>query len=532
MRRSLAVVVAVPVFALISAPAQARIAAPRGVSATAGNGGVVVSWRTVKGAKAYRVSRCALDGASCRGLSSMARVRGRRYLDRQVLAGRGYGYRVTAVARGGRRGAPSRLASVRVTASAGAPVAGESGAGAPAPAADPLPRLPIPTPAPLPPAPALPGPAPTPTGPAATVFLSPSGSDSSACTNTAPCRTFDRAYRVAGSGDTVELAAGSYADQWLNYDASKTSAADVVFRPAAGTHPVVGFVDLGQWNTDLGARHVTFQDLTIDGFTANRAQDVTFRNVTMHGNFWTNGSDDVSIIGGSVGGTSDGSHPDVQVWRGPGGATDTSERILIDGVRFHDVTVASASDHVECLQVSDVRAITIRNSHFGPNCDTFDLHIQKHEDTIRDVLVENNTFDPATDSCDCVPVYYGLSVRDGINVTIRNNSSAFPWIAADSGSSSNWKVVNNILVKDFCHEEFIAYSHNVWISSPYRDNGTCGAGDKFVSSAGFAGASDYRLANGSPAVDAGDPASYPVKDMTGAARPRGAGPDAGAYESR
>ena len=44
--------------------------------------------------------------------------------------------------------------------------------------------------------------------------------------------------------------------------------------------------------------------------------------------------------------------------------------------------------------------------------------------------------------------------------------------------------------------------------------------------------SDYHLRDGSPAIDAADPALAPRMDIEGSPRPRGARPDAGAYEAK
>src|SRR5688500_5768868 len=44
------------------------------------------------------------------------------------------------------------------------------------------------------------------------LFLSPKGSDSGKCTRAAPCRSLQRAYRVARPGQIVELAGGAYGD--------------------------------------------------------------------------------------------------------------------------------------------------------------------------------------------------------------------------------------------------------------------------------------------------------------------------------
>ena len=45
-----------------------------------------------------------------------------------------------------------------------------------------------------------------------------------------------------------------------------------------------------------------------------------------------------------------------------------------------------------------------------------------------------------------------------------------------------------------------------------------------------AAAGDLHLKPGAAAIDSGDPAGYPAKDIDGNSRPAGAGPDAGADE--
>src|SRR6478672_7407034 len=67
----------------------------------------------------------------------------------------------------------------------------------------------------------------TPPGP--TLFVSPNGSPGGSCGHSAPCNNFDRAYHVARPGDVVEVAGGTYPQQNIRADASKTSSEDVVF---------------------------------------------------------------------------------------------------------------------------------------------------------------------------------------------------------------------------------------------------------------------------------------------------------------
>ncbi len=67
----------------------------------------------------------------------------------------------------------------------------------------------------------------------AQLFVSTTGSDSGACTNSDPCATFNRAFHVAKPGQIVEVAAGTYPTQTILNDPTKT-APNVVIRPAQG----------------------------------------------------------------------------------------------------------------------------------------------------------------------------------------------------------------------------------------------------------------------------------------------------------
>src|SRR5687768_17674383 len=79
---------------------------------------------------------------------------------------------------------------------------------------------------------AAPGPGPAAPRALAPLHIGPGGSDSNPCTAQRPCRSFDRAYRVASPGQVVEVAGGTYPGQGVRVDAAKSSSSDVVFRPA------------------------------------------------------------------------------------------------------------------------------------------------------------------------------------------------------------------------------------------------------------------------------------------------------------
>lgn len=400
---------------------------------------------------------------------------------------------------------------------------------APAPA-------PAPTPAPEP-EPLAPEPEPEPAPGAAAFYLSPSGSDSNACGSAEPCKTLNRAYRLAGPGQTVELAAGTYADTSLPLDSSKTAAADVLFRPAAGAT-----VTFSQ------QLHVSAQHLELRGmrFSAKlwieaSAADVTMRNDALKNfDLYSNGtrsSHDISFIGGSVGPSAD---ENSRIASDGPSTTASPEDILIEGVDFHDFTVSPGSEaHVECLQVWAVDGLTIRNSTFR-NCEVFDIFLQKLPEgkaaTPSNILIENNFFD-----C-CGSGYYSIRLADHAgtswkNVTIRNNSLNKEINPDPSVPYSNVKIVGNVgpAVKFWsgstgaieAKPAGVEVDYNVWYAGS-----KVGTHDK-VAASGFSNAAavDFHLTAGAAAIDAGSPTNSPATDIDGDARPAGAAPDAGADET-
>ena len=94
-------------------------------------------------------------------------------------------------------------------------------------------------------------------GGSASVYLSPAGSDSNACTQAAPCKGFDRGYRVAAPGGVVEVAAAPTRRRRSRPTARRRSASDVVFRPAGGASVVLG-------DLTVLADHVEIRDLTVN----------------------------------------------------------------------------------------------------------------------------------------------------------------------------------------------------------------------------------------------------------------------------
>jgi hypothetical protein len=201
------------------------------------------------------------------------------------------------------------------------------------------------------------------------------------------------------------------------------------------------------------------------------------------------------------------------------------KRILFDGVYFHDIKMSRPSDHLECLHVQDADGLTIRNSRFQ-ECDTFDALIMGSRAPLQNVLIENNWFEPSTDSFGG-NAYYGLSIRSGSNVIIRNNTSTQAWAGPSrSDDVQNWVVANNIFPSGFCRSG-IDFRNNLWIG-----RGKCSPSDRTTRDPrlGDGRAGDYHLAPGSPAIDAGDPRAMAADDFDRERRSRGWAPDIGADE--
>jgi hypothetical protein len=349
------------------------------------------------------------------------------------------------------------------------------------------------------------------------LLVSPAGSDGNPCTHAAPCLTWNRAYNAAKPGQVVEIGAGNYPLQEIKSDFTKTAAADVVFRPAAGAPVSVS-------GLDVSGSHLTFESFTVEGdwATHNETSDVTFHNLTVHGGIFISSSSGISVIGGSVGGIKD-YKPQFGAW--PPGTHSTN--ILVDGVTFHDVNRTDPSIHVECLLVGGGDGITIRNSRFQ-NCDVFDLSLGEMNGSgpLTNVTIENNFFGGANGY---FSVQFNTNSSSLTNVLVRNNSSTQEmYLGNDIPTLTNVRAVGNVApLHQYSCDKRIAYAYNVW------QGARCGRTDanapaRFRSPA----TGDLHLLAKARAIGHGDPHSFPRRDIDGQLRPQGKRVDAGADERR
>jgi hypothetical protein len=356
-------------------------------------------------------------------------------------------------------------------------------------------------------------------GPSSVLTLSPSGSDTNPCTAVQPCLSLSRAYSLASPGEVVELQDGVYHGGALISGEPKAGTKPIVFRPAKGARPVID----GEIRVRSLA-HLVFQRLAMSDFYLEPgSQDITFRGSTMRF-FFIRSSTDIRLIGGAVGPSDDSTSPTI-------GASEPSappsRNILIDGVRFHDITRASSpSGHVECLFIQESVSVVIRRSRFE-HCDIMDLYVN---DIVggpvpRAITLENNFFGRPTDGG-----YYAIDFAwdpgDVVQDHVVRYNSLDGSLRFTPGVYRNVQVYGNIGDLNNCTSG-VSFSYNVWRDRPCGEHDVR-AGHGFVDGDSL----DLRLLPRAAAVNRGDPKRFPRTDIFGHARPRGRAADAGAVELR
>jgi Concanavalin A-like lectin/glucanases superfamily/Bacterial Ig domain len=367
----------------------------------------------------------------------------------------------------------------------------------------------------------------------ADVYVAPAGSDAAPCTETAPCASLNRAYRVALPGQTVELAGGAYPAETIAADPAKVSTSHVLFRPAAGAEVTFGYLG-------VEASHVTVRGIrtayTISaagnavqaGVAADRGSDDVVLEDVDAGHVFIAG-DRARVLGGDYGPTAD------EVSKVSGSAEQTNVApvdVVVDGAFFHDYL--REDDHMECLAVAGANGLAIRNSRFH-NCAVFALFLKAFgaEQTMRDVTIENNFFGNSL-SIEMSAMIKVTTNDSGVpceNVVVRNNSVSGKLVLSDCAGSVRWD--SNVLAnlpEGVCED---SGAGTVFAFNVIERGAPCGPTDLLLDAdAGYVDeeALDLHLAPGSAAIDRGNPLDFPAADIDGDARPGGSAPDAGADE--
>lgn len=251
-------------------------------------------------------------------------------------------------------------------------------------------------------------PPPPPSG--ASLYLSPSGSDANACTQAAPCRSFERAYALAQLGAVVSVGSGVYPAQNFagGYQASQP----------AGTKPITFRGEIGNLVRQL---HVGSPNITFDGIHVDAGG-----SKTVGAAFESGGN--VTFKNGSIGNVIDEK-----------GALVAGSNFTFDNVRFHDVVLVTEGVHNECVYAIGVPSMTVRNSTFT-NCATMDLFFtygswwSPKPPTYGNVTLEGNQFGASRFANGACCHYYGLYIG---------------WIAdPPPGELTGWAIRNNWFEND------------------------------------------------------------------------------------
>jgi hypothetical protein len=299
--------------------------------------------------------------------------------------------------------------------------------------------------------------------PPADLYVAPDGSDKASCTSAAPCKSFNRAFELAESGQVVEVAGGTYGDQLLDA-AAKAGGPRVVFRPEADADVTVRSIG-------VSTGPVEFRDLRAKLGTYNdqNAHDVMYLRVRAQ-NLFVRGSSKVAYVESDIG--PNGTKDDMN-WISAAYGTDQGARdVLIERTRIHDIILHHEGAHIDCLAADDVDGLVIRDSSFS-NCEHFALLFGTDTATAkgaRNVVIEGNQFD-----C-CRSGYYsiGLGQVDGPMV-IRNNvtNKNFGFLG---GPVKNVEIHDNTLPS---HQEELC-DKAVWRDNTLTDpeSPICGPGER------------------------------------------------------
>jgi chitodextrinase len=416
--------------------------------------------------------------------------------------------------------------------------------------------------------------------PAAVLRVAPSGNDSTCLRGdlTKACATFARAYKLANPGDVVEVSGGTYGPQDLNYDASNAQSPGVTFQEAPAATAKVTDTDFDS-ALEMGrdgpgsAQYVTMDGIDFEqvfirytGSPAVVAESITIRNAHL------GTKQQAGLYSGSVRnfrlenvdfGPTCCDEDASQIAQGSP-SDPAPDGVTLVNVTYHDVRNSCsdipasawpdcateskpyAGNHVDCLQSTGFRNVTIRNSRFI-NCQT-GLQMGAEKARNWNMLIENSMF----------------SGHHWVNFTCGGPCDGdYAWVSPDSSGAQTWvklhyntfaamgdggglraqeldpaaqlEAVGNIIAGyQSCtiSSSLGSASWDVRRSNMVGSGGVCGPGDFNGDALFVEPGRDFHLRATSPGTDRAEaaPCRLPT-DMDGQARPLGSACDVGADEA-
>jgi hypothetical protein len=322
-----------------------------------------------------------------------------------------------------------------------------------------------------------------------TLFISPAGKDSSACTEAAPCLTMGHAYEKSSAGSTVQMLAGSYPAQTVS--GAEKGTAHVVFAPAPGasvkvTGTVYVFashvtiegmtvqdVTIGNYDQTPGRANPT--DVSLLGLTGRNFQIDSAKNVTVEGGSWG----PASACGGPVGGNNNSIRQTIP--------SVAPENIVINKTVIHDVQSYNLTNcHIEGLAIFAGNHVTVSNSKFYGNS-IYDVFIQANSGgSPNNISIAKNWMAEAVDNSGAnghaAGYHNGIAFGSEISSSLTLTGNHFNGVVNINDDGSISKYTNTNLSENFGLMPYSGYpcgtvlqgvlwSKNVW------QNDKCGSSD-------------------------------------------------------
>jgi hypothetical protein len=352
-------------------------------------------------------------------------------------------------------------------------------------------------------------------------YVSMTGSDHSSCTQSAPCASFDQAFRVAPCGGTVVVSAGEYGPQTVNADPGKSACRRYTSMTVASgaTVTINGSLALeASWMKVLGTestadvaakRRIGFDILGSVGsfvqFGAKSSADVVPDHVwierTNSKSGYIAGATNVTFKGTNIGpGVScqygdscaatlnGGFHEEdlfvIRSMQSADGTVHPNTNATLDGVFLHDLTKVygqcatypdSCGSHADCIQVYSFDHLTITNSTFW-NCSDTDFFVKNDDGgwaPFHDLSIVNNQLGQTTYPAG----YFDAQIVGGCNgVAFRYNTVIGHNIAIGCPADPSATVVEgNVLpAPNYGSCEIAVWSYN-FFSAP--DSTSCESSD-------------------------------------------------------
>ena len=369
---------------------------------------------------------------------------------------------------------------------------------------------------------------------AATYYVSNAGSDGNPGTQSAPWRTLQYAADHVSAGDVVLVENGIYVGMEITRDG--TASSPITFK-ANGSSVIVNNEPTGSSDgiNIEGGSYIIIEDFIVKdinrvGIRAVLGRGVIIRNNTVrdcgHTNILTGWTPEIQILDN----TSSGARGEHGIYTA--NSSETNDNIVISGNTVSGNQKNGIQVNGDCVAGGDgviSGAIIEDNVVFDNNWKGMSLISMQNSIVANNVLFNNGV------SAGAAGIHLadepGCGLPSNNNIVV-NNTVVEPRIACFrmTNSSTNNVIFNNIainpnssrLIEDDAGGNIIHGSSNIQQSS---------SGNLFVN----ASARDYRLANGSPAIDAGimtyEGRVAPTVDHEGNSRPSGSAVDIGAYDS-